>query len=66
MASILEAAQPEEKAAAHVDLGVRLVYDDRANQVRVTADLSRVPKRVGGASSASTPRTLSHRYPVAA
>ncbi len=44
----LRRATPAEQAAAYATLGVRLVYDDRTNQVNVTADLGGVGVRVGG------------------
>ncbi|MGO9197990.1 MAG: hypothetical protein ACLQK4_12795 [Acidimicrobiales bacterium] len=48
ISSILQEATPEERSAAYAALGLRLTYDDRTHQVRVTADLARVPNRVGG------------------
>lgn len=48
MAQVLERARPEERAAVYKALQIRLQYDDRRRQVRVTADLSRVAAGVGG------------------
>ena len=46
--NVLRRATPAERAAVYATLGVRLVYDDRTNQVNVTADLGGVGVRVGG------------------
>jgi site-specific DNA recombinase len=45
---VLRDATPQERADAYTALGVRMVYDDRTEQVRVTADLARVAAGVGG------------------
>jgi hypothetical protein len=37
--NVLRRATPADRAAVYATLGVRLVYDDRTNQVNVTADL---------------------------
>jgi hypothetical protein len=48
ISQILRDATPQERAAAYATLGLRLVYDDRTHQVRVTANLARVAAGVGG------------------
>jgi DNA invertase Pin-like site-specific DNA recombinase len=48
ISQILREATPQERAAAYSTLGIRMVYDDRTRQVRVTADLARVARGVGG------------------
>jgi hypothetical protein len=55
---LLSEATPEERASIYAELGIRLVYDDRTNQVTATADLSRVANRVGGATRYKLPRSL--------
>ncbi len=44
LSAVLRTADP----TAYSTLGLHLVYDDRTHQVRVTADLARVAKCVGG------------------
>ncbi len=61
IATILQQATPKERAAAYSALGLRLTYDDRTRQVRVTADLARVANRVGGPT-----RYISHQSALAA
>ena len=53
---ILRGATAIERVAAYQSLGLRMVYDDRSDQVRVTADLARVAGGVGGPN-----RTISYR-----
>jgi site-specific DNA recombinase len=45
---ILRDASTSERASVYQSLGLRMVYDDRSHQVRVTADLARVAGGVGG------------------
>ena len=54
---ILRDATTTERAEVYQSLGVRMVYDDRSHQVRVTADLARVAGGVGGGTWYITPRT---------
>jgi site-specific DNA recombinase len=55
---MLRDASPKERAAAYASLGVRMVYDDRSHQVRVSADLTRVAGGVRGGTRYNTPRRL--------
>jgi site-specific DNA recombinase len=49
LVSVLESADPAERATVYADLGVSLRYDPRDQTVQATADLSRVVNvRVGG------------------
>lgn len=63
---ILQNASPSDRAAVYQELGVKLSYDPTANQVRATADLARVGRGVGGASSTRGTRAPWHgQYLVA-
>ncbi|MGH9071202.1 MAG: recombinase family protein [Acidimicrobiales bacterium] len=48
LSAVLRTADPSARASAYNTLGLHMVYDDRTHQVRVTADLARVAKCVGG------------------
>ena len=49
LVSVLESADPADRAGVYADLGVSLKYDPRDRTVHATADLSRVVNvRVGG------------------
>jgi hypothetical protein len=58
ISSILQEATPEERSAAYAALGLQLTYDDRTRQLRVTADLARVAKSVGGGTCTISYRAL--------
>jgi hypothetical protein len=53
ISQILRDATTMERAAVYESLGVRMEYDDRSNQVHVTADLARV---AGGDGGGTCPR----------
>jgi hypothetical protein len=65
---ILRNATTTERAAIYQSLGVQMKYDDRSNQVFVTADLARVAGGVGGGTSslAPPPFEITVRRPILA
>jgi len=58
LAAALKEATVEERADVYAALGIRMAYDDRSHQLRVTADLARVAGHVGGGTRYKTPRRV--------
>lgn|GEM_PF-3309731 len=48
LTAALHEATVQERADVYAALGIRMTYDYRSHQLRVTADLARVAARVGG------------------
>jgi hypothetical protein len=58
IAEVLRNATPQQRAEVYGSLGLVLTYDDRSNELHVTADLARVAGRVGGGTRTRGPRPL--------
>jgi hypothetical protein len=58
MGRILREATATERAAVYQSPGVQMRYDDRSNQVFVTADLARVAGGVGGGTCPPATREI--------
>jgi len=54
----LQNASPTDRAAVYAQLGLRLTYEPRSNQVRAEVDLARGPGGVGGGNGARALRPL--------
>lgn len=61
LTQVLQHATAQERAAVYHTLQIQMHYDDRARQVRVTADLSRVAGGVGGGTCNRGPRHRARR-----
>jgi hypothetical protein len=55
---VLKQANPEDRAALYAELGLTLRYDPTRQQIKATAELSRVARGVGGPTRNLGPRPL--------
>ncbi|MGO9961946.1 MAG: recombinase family protein [Acidimicrobiales bacterium] len=58
MVQVLKQANPEDRAALYAELGLTLRYDPTRQQIKATAELSRVARGVGGGTRSICYQTL--------